>query len=1076
MQRRYATSLTDLLKPCPVTGRRPLNEAQHRAVVAPDEPQLVLAGPGTGKTRVLVYRAAYLLLRNTKPLSPGDIGLYTYTNKAARQLQARLFALVGPRAQHVHVGTLHHFAYTLVRDYRERLGLDEGFAVADNTVLDPYWEAWCHGQRGYWKPAEVKGRISLAKLGLAAVNGVLFTARRTYDEWLRRRRLLDYDDLLLFARDLVVQHADVREEIRQQFRALLIDEFQDTDLIQYTILSRIAGREGDGLYCVADDDQSIYGFRGAWPRNVRTYMNEYGCTRDSHRHHVLNRNYRSVRSIFRCAESVLAQGEERLKRIGDVDVAAGDDEDNPVRLVACRNEGRELDFAVEEVMALLGRGVPAASIAVLAPFNNQLVELEKRLLQNGIPCETSGGGRLTEQAVMKQLRPLWAYLHERIVAAPRSGDGSLGDELLGVAAEAVLPSHAFGTLSERARKAQDSGVPVAYQAALWSLAQRPPDGLSADDRAELAHFASLVLNLTERARQEGVTVGDLTRVALEMLGESVSVLSSALQGAAPCPPSVTAAAGAFRRTLVNAERVLIRHTDARVARLWQVIVEAVLHEARREEPALRARVDVQTGGHAPAPGDVVLTDRPTGARDLWGAPTFVLSPEGSRPEGTRGVRQEGVWLVDEEGCYESPSVRLFRLVQEAFACAPCPLYDRYVMVDLEATSVHPKQCRVVELAALRVERGQVVDRFERLIALPGDLTPEEAATLREVCGFDVERDFAGAASEGEVWEAFCAFANGMPLVAHNGQLYDFRVLDEMARRHAGRAERTWTFTHDMLPDARVLFPELPSHSAETLRREVLGDDRPTRHRALADCDDQQLLLERLQEERARRSTRLQFEGVLAAVAVAAAFEPETRVREVEGEEASLLHAGMLHLLRGDAVFARRVDRALGGSGAGATVVQQSRPLVRLLLGRLGGQTLSAAAPSTRARLNALLAPHAQRRIEEGGLADLLAELALWGDETSPAAVVTLSTYHSAKGLEFEHVYCLSATQGCFPMRKEAHDAERVAESRRVLYVGMTRAERYLTVTYAERDKWNKPRGASDFLRRLPADHHERVEA
>ena len=235
-------------------------------------------------------------------------------------------------------------------------------------------------------------------------------------------------------------------------------------------------------------------------------------------------------------------------------------------------------------------------------------------------------------------------------------------------------------------------------------------------------------------------------------------------------------------------------------------------------------------------------------------------------------------------------------------------------------------------------------------------------------------------------------------------------------------------------------------------------------------------LERLQEERARRSTRLQFEGVLAAVAVAAAFEPETRVGDTASEEASLLHAGLLHLLRGDAERAGRISQALGGGVTGATVVQRSRPLARLLLARLDGRGLSGAAPSTRSRLGALLAPYVDQTVAEGGLADLVGELALWGDETSPAAVVTLSTYHSAKGLEFEHVYCLGATVGCFPMWNETGDPEKVSERRRVLYVGMTRAERSLTVTYAERNRWNKPAGPSAFLSGLPAEHHVRAEA
>ena len=258
---------------------------------------------------------------------------------------------------------------------------------------------------------------------------------------------------------------------------------------------------------------------------------------------------------------------------------------------------------------LLDRGVPAASIAVLAPFNGRLEALEQLLLRYGIPCETSGGGRLTEQPVMRLLRPLWAYLHERVVAEPRSGDGMLADELLGVLAEAVLTCRMRTGRSRVGRaKRRRAGWQRPFQQTLWHLAGGSSDGLGADEKAELDHFATVLLNLTERARQAGATVGDLTEAALDVMGASVSVLGPSLGEVAPSGASLSTAARALCTSLGRAERVVVRHADPRVAWLWRLVVGEVLAERRREDPSVPTTVEVLGEGMALMPGDVVIAD------------------------------------------------------------------------------------------------------------------------------------------------------------------------------------------------------------------------------------------------------------------------------------------------------------------------------------------------------------------------------------------------------------------------------------------------------------------------------------
>ena len=279
----------------------PLNPAQHTAVTASLEPQLVVAGPGTGKTRVLICRAAYLIER--KGIAPSRLVLVTFTRRAARQLTDRLATLVGPKAQHVRAGTIHHFCYELLRAHADATTFPEDFIVVDDTVTDAFWQRW-YQQHEQWcvehdlhSYRQVKTHVSRIKLGIDPVSGRLTDGLRAYDQMLAERGALDFDDLLVKTRDLLREHADVRATVADEVEALLVDEFQDTDPVQFDVIRRL-GEAGTHLFCVADDDQSVYRFRGARPANLQRYVERFDCTRDRGTLHVLDTNYRSNRSVY----------------------------------------------------------------------------------------------------------------------------------------------------------------------------------------------------------------------------------------------------------------------------------------------------------------------------------------------------------------------------------------------------------------------------------------------------------------------------------------------------------------------------------------------------------------------------------------------------------------------------------------------------------------------------------------------------------------------------------------------------------------------------------------------------------
>jgi superfamily I DNA/RNA helicase len=391
------------------------------------------------------------------------------------------------------------------------------------------------------------------------------------------------------------------------------------------------------------------------------------------------------------------------------------------------------------------------------------------------------------------------------------------------------------------------------------------------------------------------------------------------------------------------------------------------------------------------------------------------------------------------------------------------------MVDIEATSTDPRHCRVAEIGALKVRDGTVVDRFSELVQLPDDLTADERETLRTVCGLDPDTDFGDARPEAEVWADFCDFVGAAPLVAHNGQRYDFRVLRRLAETH--NADARWATTYDLLPAAHELFPDLRRYDAAHLRKTLLDDDTDTAHRALADCEDQQRILERLQDERARQHRVLAHEPLLPLLVAALTYEspaPEALSPDAQ----AFLQVGHMWALRdaspaGDdlrSLLPRALPDRLRHHALYAVIDEEA-----LLTVSAGLQ------PGLARRLEALFAPYADQPLRSEALDDLLTHLALWGEETAPQGedVVTLSTYHSAKGLEFERVVCMDVHNNAFPPYF-ARDPEERRESRRLLYVGMTRAERHLVLTYPERER-GYDRRPTPFLDAAPGELLHTVE-
>lgn len=449
-----------------------LNEAQRDAVSAEAGTLLILAGAGSGKTRVLVHRIAWLLQVERVP--PWSILAVTFTNKAAREMRGRIEEMMDVPVGGMWVGTFHGLAHRFLRAHWQDAGLPQHFQILDADdqfrAIKRILKAMQLDESRY-PPRQVQGFINKQKdEGLRPQHlesgGDFFMEKmiavyREYEAVRVRGGMLDFADLLLCALELLRERADILHHYQQRFRHILVDEFQDTNAIQYAWLRLLAG-ENDNLFAVGDDDQSIYGWRGAKVENIQSFQRDYPGTRTIR----LEQNYRSTGNILAAANALIANNPTRLGKNLWTEDAEGD----PIRLYTAFNEVDEARFVIERIRRLVQEdGYRRDECAILYRTTAQSRLFEESLIQAQIPYRVYGGLRFFERA---EIRDALAYLRllanpdddaafERVVNTPTRGIGDRTLDLLreqarasGVSLwQAALDSSTSGALGARASTA-----------------------------------------------------------------------------------------------------------------------------------------------------------------------------------------------------------------------------------------------------------------------------------------------------------------------------------------------------------------------------------------------------------------------------------------------------------------------------------------------------------------------------------------------------------------------------------------------------------------------------------------------
>ncbi|MFZ1381884.1 MAG: UvrD-helicase domain-containing protein [Scrofimicrobium sp.] len=469
-----------------------LNPQQKEAVVHQGAPLLIMAGAGSGKTRVLTHRIAYLL--ETGRARPGEILAITFTNKAAAEMRERVQKLVGPDARRIWVSTFHSACVRMLREHHDAAGLKSTFSIYDQQdslrLLQMVLRDLDVDVKRF-TPRFVSGRISDLKNELVGpaeyaksapsdpVSELVAKAYTEYQKRLRNANAVDFDDLIMKTVKMLQTHPAIAEGFHRRFRHILVDEYQDTNHAQYVLVRELVGDGSDGvppgeLTVVGDSDQSIYAFRGASIRNIEEFEQDYKNAKTV----FLEQNYRSTQSILDAANSVISKNRGRRPKnlwtaegSGDkIVVEVGDSEHDEARLI------------IAELDKLSMSGVDWGDIAVFYRTNAQSRAIEDRLIRSGIPYRIVGGTRFYERAEVKDaLAYLQAVVNpddvvaiRRVLNTPRRG---IGDK-----AQATITAHA-----ER--------YGISFGAALADTldsSERPVEGLAVKARAEAAKFWTLL--------------------------------------------------------------------------------------------------------------------------------------------------------------------------------------------------------------------------------------------------------------------------------------------------------------------------------------------------------------------------------------------------------------------------------------------------------------------------------------------------------------------------------------------------------------------------------------------------------
>ncbi len=970
-----------------------LNEQQRKAVTFETAPLLVLAGPGSGKTRIITRRIAWLVAEQGE--TPEHILAVTFTNRAAEEMRERLFSFLGDEAEGVWIHTFHAAAMRILRKFGDRIGLPTDFVILDEDeqrLQVARQLRLLNLSREQYPVGEITARIGQMKSELLdptrpgededpAMSEVI----RAYEAWKLEHHALDFEDLLYYVVRLLRQEGEVRDYYRHTLEHVLVDEYQDINRAQYEMITLLAA-PGASITAVADDDQTIYGWRGSDPGFIDAFIRHYNPEIIK-----LTFSYRCPPNILYGAQHLIAREDKAAARRRYMQSKAEGD-DPPIFHYIFRNIRQEQAWLVQLIRKLTEeRGYRPGDIAILYRTHRLAGPVEQSLLEAGFQVQRVRPKSFFDR---HQAREVVRYLQMARALTEHDFTSIIN-----------FPVHQVDelTMVQLRRLAQ------AQEVNLVELVRRAPEfpEISPLTRHHLQRMMELADHQLPDLESDAA---EAVQIIFDQLDALRSPWRQGERDALARILDATRSAAAIDRllrALDAGQPLVILHDEDVDARVAAFILGSVLREY--------LNVEAEINPPAPPPENALVIC--LGEGECEGAGNGqVLQP----PHSVGAAVSQSVWA--------------WRWAQQLLMHQERLAEGRYTVYDIETTGPNVRRDEMVEIGALSYEQRQPAQEpFRALIRPQRGYIPKSATRVHGI-RFD---DVADAPDVAQVLPDFLDYIGDDTLVGHNIARFDNRFIDRACGEHLGHG--FYPLFVDTLRLARRLLPDQRRYSLEHLSQFLGLHQGPIRHRALDDlrvtADLFYLLADYLLAEKEQEA--LSEYLPLVGLGLLASDEPVT-----ETPERRVLLDGAARMI------AANNGRSLLDDLLDSLPADLQLPVLNLLNQLDDRQPRRDEDDHQWEELRELFLQHVEAFRKYGqdhslraflDYQALLTTMDTFAHEARPDAI-TMMTLHNAKGVEYPVVIIVGVEQENLPIWRSLDDPRKLAEERRVLYVGITRAQ------------------------------------
>ncbi len=1000
-----------------------LNEQQTKAVTFEPKPLLVLAGPGSGKTRILTHRVGWLIRQHNTP--PDHILAVTFTNRAAEEMRQRLYAMLKEEARSVWIVTFHAAAVRILRRFGETIGIPPTFSILDDEA-QKYLIGRLIWQTGLSRELYPVGRVAhsisqwknnivLGKETMSSSDPAVEELIRQYENSLQARHSLDFDDLIRYSVLLLRHHESIRQHFHNTLQHILVDEYQDINDGQYELLKLLAPLDSS-ITAVADGDQSIYGWRGSQPRLIQDFQERYRPTVIR-----LTLSYRCPPKILYGAQHLIArQHDQEAQRFLQSQV----DHDTPIFHYIFDDIHQEQRWIVALIKKLVrDRGHKPGDIGILYRTHRLAPPIEQTLLQAGFKVHRLKKESFFDHSMASEIiryLQMLRSLHEDNFRSAVNFPRRVIDELTMIQLQRIADTLGV-SLIDVARQSQDFSE------------------LSPLTRHYLQRFTGLLASALPDLHQDAASaVQSLFTLFSRLRSPWRQADMALLEGFFAFTDYLIPAAEQLADAIEAQRALLIVHPDSIDGRAAGLILQRALHDYLQVDVPMQSLRALADGGEIAA-----------------GLP-ICLGPDVRVAVAEHTDELIYVWPPQSDADPYCLSIHAWRCAQLLLISYETLAQGRFAFYDIETTGISPHRDEIVEIAAAIYEAQTIKgEPYMQLIRPQRGYIPRAATKIHGIS----YKQVADAPTIIQALPDFLEYIDHDTLVGHNIYRFDNRFIDKaMGELYEGRGFTPYYI--DTLLMARRLLPEQPRYTLEMLIRQLgLGDE--VEHRAFSDIEQTAALFfelcERLLDEKERESLTELLPWVAAGMRDANI--------SLADETASLWHAAARVVLAADD------EDAWVQPFAGEQMMQ-----VASWLQELRQLTLPADPEDDEwAALQETFMIHVesfQVYSPDPSLAAFLDYVAMLQSIDTFAHVhdpeaITMMTLHNAKGSEFPVVIIVGVEQDNLPLWRTQDDPEQLAEERRVFYVGITRA-REAVYLFSTRDRHDRfKRSPSPFAFDIP---------